>query len=135
MCGLRRSTWSGEELADARAVGDEAALAELAAAHDQQLAVVVDVADAQAAGFAGSQPEPVAEREDGVVGGAAALAPRVVGQGSGGVEQPAGLNDVEDERQALVGLAAGEPAAAARSPGVPGRQPSRGSSRGRRRGG
>ena len=51
---------------------DEAGLAELAAAHHEQVPAGVDVAEAQPAGLAGSQPEPVAEREDGAVGRAAA---------------------------------------------------------------
>jgi hypothetical protein len=44
----------GEEFADARPVRDEAALAELAAAHDEQLPVGVHVAEAQAARLPGS---------------------------------------------------------------------------------
>ena len=76
----RRSTLRGEELADARPVRDEAALAELAAAHDEQLPARVDVAEAQAARLTGAQPEAVAEREDRVVGRPAADGPRVVGQ-------------------------------------------------------
>ena len=82
---------AGQQLADARPVRDEAALAELAAAHDDELAVGVDVADAKAARFAGSQPEAVAEGEDGVMDRSAAHASRVVAQRSGGIQQPAGL--------------------------------------------
>ena len=54
----------GDQLADAGAVRDEAGLAELAAPHDQQVAVGVDVTEAQPAGLTGSQPQPVAEGED-----------------------------------------------------------------------
>lgn len=42
-------------------MGKESALAELAASHDDELAVGVDVADAKTARLAGSQAEPVAE--------------------------------------------------------------------------
>jgi hypothetical protein len=45
---------TGEELADTRAVRDEAALSELASANDEQLSVLVDVADQQAARLAGA---------------------------------------------------------------------------------
>ena len=58
----------GDQLADARPVRDEAALAELAAHHDEQLRSRVDVAEAQPAGLTGPQPEPVAEGEDRPVG-------------------------------------------------------------------
>jgi len=83
---------------------NQAALAELAASHDQQLPVGVDVTEAEAAHLSGSQPEPVAEHEDGVVGRPAAGGSRVVGQGRGRREQPAGLDGVEQEGQALSGL-------------------------------
>ena len=62
---------AGEQFADARPVRDEAALAELAAAHDQQAAVDIDVVEAQPARLAGAQPQAVAESEDGAVGRAA----------------------------------------------------------------
>ena len=54
---------AGDELGDARAVGDEAALAELAAAHDEDAPLGVDVADAEPACLPGAQPEAVAESE------------------------------------------------------------------------
>jgi len=44
----------GEEFADARSVGDEPALAELAAPHDQELSSGVDVAEVKAARLPGS---------------------------------------------------------------------------------
>src|SRR5947209_11553384 len=53
-----------DQRGDAGAVGNEAALPELAPSHDQQAAVGVDIAQAQPAGLARAQTEPVAERED-----------------------------------------------------------------------
>lgn len=87
----------GEELPDARPMRDQAALAELATSHDQELSVDVDVVQAKVARLPGSEPEAVAEAKDGVVGPAAAGGPRVVGKGRGRFEQPPGLADVEEE--------------------------------------
>ena len=67
-----------EERGDPRAVGNEPALAELAAAHDQQIAIGVDVAEPQSADLAAAQPESVAEREDRPVGDASLRRPGVV---------------------------------------------------------
>ena len=55
---------AGEEFADTRPVGNEPALAELAAPHDEELPVVVDVTDTEAARLPSSQPEAIAEGED-----------------------------------------------------------------------
>jgi hypothetical protein len=96
---------AGEEFADARPVRNQAALTELAAPHRQELPPRVDVADAKAARLPDTQSQPVAECEDGVVGGAAADGPGVVGQRRGRLKQQAGLADVEEERQAHVRLA------------------------------
>lgn len=90
-----------EELADARPVRDEAALAELAAPYDEELPVGVDVAEAEAARLPGSEPEAVAEGKDGVVGRAATGGPRIVGKGRGRLEQLTDLGGVEEEGQAL----------------------------------
>ena len=49
-----------DQRGDARPVRDQAVLAEFAAAHDQQRAAGVDVAQGQAACLAGAQPEPIA---------------------------------------------------------------------------
>src|SRR5680860_1116257 len=61
-CTLDASAFdlTGEEIADARPVGDQTALAELATTHDQELPVGVDVAEAEAARLPGSQPQAVA---------------------------------------------------------------------------
>jgi hypothetical protein len=79
-------------------VRDEAALAELAAAHDDQATVGDDVAKAQAARLAGAQSEPVAEGEDGAIGRASLPGAGVVRQRGRGIEQPARLGGVEKER-------------------------------------
>ena len=60
-----------EKVADARAVWNETALSKFAATHNEQLTIELDVADKKAARLTGSQPEAVAEGEDGVIGGAA----------------------------------------------------------------
>ena len=95
-----RSTCRASSCADARSVRDKAVLAELAAPHDEQLPVGVDVAEAQPARLSGAQPKAVAESEDGVVGRPAADGPRVVGKRRGCLEQLTGLGGVEQERQA-----------------------------------
>ena len=95
-----------EKVADERAVWNEAALSKFAATHNEQLTIDVDVADQKAARLTGSQPEAVAEGEDGVIGGAAVSCSRVVRKRRGGLEQPSRLHGVEKERQALIGLSA-----------------------------
>src|SRR6266542_6889085 len=95
---------AGQEFADAWPVRNQAALAELAAAHRQELPPGVDVADAKTACFPGAQAQPVAEGEDGVVDRSAPNSPRIVGEGCGGFQQPAGLADVEQERQTHIRL-------------------------------
>ena len=57
---------------------DEAGLAELAAAHDEEISLRVDVTEAQPAGLPGAQSQPVAEGEDGAVGRSSLPGPRVV---------------------------------------------------------
>ncbi len=89
---------AGEQFADARPVRNQAAFSELAAAHRQELSPSVNVADAEAARFPRAQSQSVAEGEDGVVGRPAADGPRVVGKCCGGLQQPAGQADVEEER-------------------------------------
>ena len=67
---------------------DEAALAELAAAHDEELSVDIHIADPQATRLPGAQTEAVAEGEDPVIGGSSALCPRVVGESGGSLNLP-----------------------------------------------
>jgi hypothetical protein len=97
---------ASQELTDARPMRNQTTLAELAAPHDQQLPVGVDVTEPEAADLSGSQSEAVAEGEDGVVGRPATSGSRVVGQGRGRLDQLAGLGGVEQERQSLGGLPA-----------------------------
>jgi hypothetical protein len=54
------------QFSDAGAVGHEAALAELAASHHQQVAISINIAQAEAADLSGAQTEPIAETEDGI---------------------------------------------------------------------
>jgi len=93
-----------EEFADARAIWDEAAFAKLAAAHNEQLTIDIEVADQKTARLAGPQPETVAEREDGVVGEAAVSCSRVVRKRRRGLEQASRLRGVEEEWHAPVGF-------------------------------
>src|SRR6266536_4284756 len=94
---------AGDQFGDARPVRDKTALPELTAPHDEQAALGVDVAQAQTAGLAGAQPQPVAEGEDGAIRGPSLLSARVVRQSSGGSQQASGVRDVEDERNASGG--------------------------------
>ena len=87
-----------EQLADPGAVRDQAALAELAALDDQQLAFAVEIAEAQRACLTAAQSQPVAEREDRAIRRAALRGVRAIRQRAGRVEQPACLAGVEDER-------------------------------------
>lgn len=59
LCTLGASAFelANEEFADAGPVRDQTALAELAAPHDQQLPVEVDIAQQQPARLPGSQSE------------------------------------------------------------------------------
>ena len=89
--------------------GTRRALAELAATHDQELPVDVDVAEAEGARLPGSEPEAVAERKDAVVGRSASGGPGVVGKCRGRLEQLAGVGGVEEEGQPLVGFPSPDP--------------------------
>ncbi len=100
---------AGQELTDAGPMGDEAALAEFAPADNEELALGVDIADAEATRLPCSQPEAVAQGEDGVVGRSPIGGPRVVGEGSSGLEQPTGLGGVEEERYAPIRLSSAGP--------------------------
>jgi hypothetical protein len=100
---------ASEELTDARPMGDEAALAEFAPADNEELTLGVDIADAQAARFPCSQPETVAEGEDGVVRRSAIGGSRAAGKSASGLEQSTGLGDVEEERYAPVCLSSAGP--------------------------
>jgi hypothetical protein len=84
-------------------VRNEAALAELPAPDDEQITGGVNLADPQAARFAGAQPESVAQREDRPVSHAPPRRSRVVGKRASSVEQPAGLGRVEQERDPVRG--------------------------------
>jgi hypothetical protein len=95
---------AGEQLPDARPVGHETALAELATPHDEQLPVGVDIAEAKATRLPGTQTEAIAEGEDGVVGRPAASRPWIIGEGGRRVEQLTSQGGVEQERQAPIGL-------------------------------
>src|SRR6266542_3018560 len=87
-----------DEPGDARPVRDEAALAEFSAAHDEQAPTGVDVAKAQSACLAGAQSEPVTQGEDGAVDRAPLPGPGVVWQRGRGLQQPARMGGVEQER-------------------------------------
>ena len=87
-----------DEFADARAVRDKPTLAELAALDDEQAASAVDVTDTQGARLTDAQSKPVAEREDRAIGRSALGGLRVIRERGGCIEQPAGLGDVEQER-------------------------------------
>src|SRR5438105_7234820 len=58
-----------EQLGDARAMRNEAALAKLAAPHDQQATVCINIAQTQPASLSCPETEPVAEREDDTICG------------------------------------------------------------------
>lgn len=98
-----------EERADARPVRNEAALAELTAPYDEELALRVDVAEPEPARFPSSQAESVAEGEDGVVGRRATSCPWVVRKSGRGDEQLTSLRDVEEEGQTQIGLSSPGP--------------------------
>jgi hypothetical protein len=100
---------AGEELTHAGPMGDEATLAEFAPTDDEELALGVDVADTQAARLPCSQPEAVAEGEDGLVGRSAIGGPRAVGEGGSGLEQLRGLGGVVEERYAPIRLSSAGP--------------------------
>jgi len=87
-----------DQAGDARPMGDEAAFTELAAHHDEQVPLHVDVAQAQPAGLSGPQPEPVAKGEDRPVRRPSLGCAGVVGQGARRVEQPADLGGIKQER-------------------------------------
>ena len=77
--------------------------AELAAPHDQQTTVLIDVAEAQTARLAGTQPQSVAQREDRPVGRCPPSGAGVVGQRAGRIEQTPHLLLVEDVGDRLRG--------------------------------
>src|SRR5215211_431523 len=58
-----------DQFADAGAVRYETALAELAASHHQQVAVSMNIAQAEAADLPCAQAEPIAETEDDAIRG------------------------------------------------------------------
>lgn len=70
------------------AVRDQAALAELAALDDQQLAAAINVADAQRARLTAAQSKPVAEREDRAIARPAVRGARAIRERAGGIQQP-----------------------------------------------
>src|ERR1035441_258175 len=100
-----------DERSDPRSVRHESALAELPAAHDEQVTGRVDVAEAQSARLAGAEPEPVAKREQRPIRRSALRRASVVWEGAGRVEQPAGVDLVEQERDPV---RAATPSASAR---------------------
>src|SRR5438477_197464 len=64
------------QFSGAGAVRHEAALPEHAASHHQQVAISINVAQAEPAGLSGAQTEPVAETEDDAICGTALVAGR-----------------------------------------------------------
>jgi hypothetical protein len=85
----------GEQRGDPWSVRDEAGLAELPTADDEQRPGRVEITEPQSAHLDGAQSEPVAQREHRAVGGPALHGPGVVGQCAGGVEQSRGLAGIE----------------------------------------
>src|SRR5215813_1488678 len=79
----RRSSWALTRSAIRGPLWHEAALAELAASHHQQVAISVNIAQAEAADLSCAQTEPIAETEDGTVGGTALPGSRVIRQTGG----------------------------------------------------
>jgi len=79
-------------------VRDKAVLAEFAAAHHQQAAAGVDVAQVQPACLPGTQPETVAQREHRVIDLSASRCARAVGQLRRCGQQLPGLGSAEQER-------------------------------------
>ncbi len=100
---------AGEKPTHAGAMGDETALSELAATNYEELALDVHITDAEAARLPRSQPEAVAEGEEGVVGRSAIRSPRIVGEGSSGLEQSTGLVGVEEEGYPPIGFSSAGP--------------------------
>jgi hypothetical protein len=92
----------GEQRCDPWSVWNEAALAELPAFDDEQVAGGIDVADPQSARLAGAEPEPVAEPEDRLMSRAPARRSQVVSKRAGGV-QAAGLAPDRIERDPVRG--------------------------------
>src|SRR5690349_21517565 len=58
---------SADQLGDARPVRNKTALAELAASHHQQVAVTINIAQAQPADLSSPQAQSVAETKDGAI--------------------------------------------------------------------
>src|SRR5579859_643698 len=92
-----------DQLSNVGAMRHEAALAELAASHHQQVAVSLNIAQAEAAGLSCAQTEPVAETEDGTIGRTALPGSRVIRECGCRGQQTAGLDDIENERDAVGG--------------------------------
>jgi hypothetical protein len=81
-------------------VGHQAALAELALADAEEVALLIDIAQLEPAGLAQPQAEPVEQREERPVGRAALERPRVVRQGGGRSKELPRLGDPEQEGHA-----------------------------------
>jgi len=94
---------SAEQRGDVRPVRNKAALPKLAAAHHQQVAVMINIAQAQPADFSSAQAQSIAETKDDAIRGTALSGSRVIRKCSRRSQQAASLDDVENERDAAGG--------------------------------
>jgi hypothetical protein len=84
-------------------VRNKTALPELAASHHQQVAVTINIAQAQPTDLTSAQAQSVAETKDDAIRGTALSGPRIIRKCSRRSQQAASLDDVENERDAAGG--------------------------------
>jgi hypothetical protein len=94
---------SADQLGDARPVRNKAALPKLAASHHQQVAVTINIAQAQPTDLTSAQAQAVAETKDDAIRGTALSGSRVIRKCSRRSQQATSLDDVENERDAAGG--------------------------------
>jgi multidrug resistance efflux pump len=94
---------SADQLGDARPVRNKTALPELAASHHQQVAVTINIAQAQPTDLTSAQAQSVAKTKDDAIRRTALSGSRVIRKCSRRSQQAASLDDVENERRAAGG--------------------------------
>jgi hypothetical protein len=94
---------SADQLGDARPVRNKAALAKLAASHHQQVAVTINIAQAQPTYLTSAQAQSLAKTKDDAIRRTTLSGSRVIRKCSRRSQQAASLDDVENERDGAGG--------------------------------